>query len=369
MISDYRDENYANINDIEYILGNIDDYYRPVLTSSLFDGGYRRYHFRGDKLRNMSVNSYFDKIIPYLLIDENKVYEQNLQLDLGFNMIHISDSRRITHFSRSDNVICRPSSNTNEIINQLLTSLHQKFDDDLVLSRESSSFVYESVEECNIHFHKIDLRRGASFIDTPEWLENKKATINPQNTNNAYCFMYAIAIALFHEALDNNRGRISKKLIEYFNALNLHDIDFPATYDDYALFEILNDVVALNILYVPLNEANISPEYISKCNFDKKHQVVLVKIGDNEGKWHFLALPSNLDKDGFRRPKKRISRLFEGISSKSHGDFYCYGCLHSFRTEIALKNHVDLCKNNKFAKIELPNKKKSSKSIRQVLNH
>ena len=74
MISDYRDDNYANINDIEYIFGDIDDYYRPVLTGLLFDGGYQRYHFRGDKLRNMSVKSYLDKIIPYLkmLIDENK---------------------------------------------------------------------------------------------------------------------------------------------------------------------------------------------------------------------------------------------------------------------------------------------------------
>ena len=139
----------------------------------------------------MSVKSYLDKIIPYLkmLIDENKVYEQNIQLDLGFNMVHMSDSRKITYFSCSDNIICMPSSNTNEIIEQLLTSLHKKFDDDLVLSRESSSFVYESVEECNLHFHKIDLRRGASFIDTPEWLKNKKA-VNPQNTNNAYSFMY-----------------------------------------------------------------------------------------------------------------------------------------------------------------------------------
>ena len=222
MISDYRDDNYANINDIEYMFGDIDDYYRPVLTSSLFDGDYIRYHFRGDKLRNMSVKSYLDKIIPYLrmLIDENKAYEQKIQLDLGFNMVDISDSRRITRFSQSDNAICRPSSNTNEIIDQLLTSLHKKFDDDLVLSQESSSFVYESVEECNIHIHKIDLRRGASFIDTPEWLKNKKATINPQNTNNAYCFTYAIAIALFHEALGKNPGRISKKLIEYVNAFN-----------------------------------------------------------------------------------------------------------------------------------------------------
>ena len=112
-----------------------------------------------------------------MLIDENKVYQQNIQLDLGFNMVHMSDSRKITYFSRSDNIISMPSSNTNEIIEQLLTSLHKKFDDDLVLSRESSSFVYESIEECNIHFHKINLCRGSSFIDTPEWLKIKKLLI------------------------------------------------------------------------------------------------------------------------------------------------------------------------------------------------
>ena len=100
MVSDYRDENYVNIDDIEYMFGDIDNYYAPILTSSLFNKGYQRYHFRGDKLRNMSLKSYLDKIIPYLrvLIDENKAYEQNIQIDTGFNMVHISDKRRITHF-------------------------------------------------------------------------------------------------------------------------------------------------------------------------------------------------------------------------------------------------------------------------------
>ena len=80
MINDYRDDNYANINDIKYLFGDIDDCYAPVLTSLLFDGGYQRFYFRVDKLRNMSVKSYVDKIIPYLsmLIDENKVHEQKL---------------------------------------------------------------------------------------------------------------------------------------------------------------------------------------------------------------------------------------------------------------------------------------------------
>ena len=30
MIRDYRDDNYANIDDIEYIFGDIDNYYVPV---------------------------------------------------------------------------------------------------------------------------------------------------------------------------------------------------------------------------------------------------------------------------------------------------------------------------------------------------
>ena len=132
-----------------------------------------------------------------MLIDENKVNEQKIQLNIGFNMIHMSENRRITHFSLSDNVICMPSSNTDELLDQLLTSLYEKFQNDLQLTRESSGFAYESVEECNIHFHKIDLQRVGSFIESPPWLKYKKATINPQNSDDTYCFMYAITIAFF----------------------------------------------------------------------------------------------------------------------------------------------------------------------------
>ena len=92
------------------------------------------------------------------------------------------------------------------------------------------------------------------------------------------------------------------------------------------------------------------------------YQVTLLKITDESDKWHFLALPSILDEDGLKRPTKSLSRLMEGIASKSHGDFYCYGCLHSFCTQSTLKNHVELCKYNDFCKIELP---KEGKNIKQ----
>ena len=169
-------------------------------------------------------------------------------------MVHISDKRKITHFLRSDNVICMPSSNSNEILGQLLTSLYEKYQGDLQLSQESSSFVYESVEECNIHFNKIDLRRGASFIDTPDWLKPKKATINPQNKNDVYCFMYAATITLYPSELGKNPRRINEKLHLYSDIFNWHNIDFPASYEDYTTFERLNSDFALNVLYVPFEE-------------------------------------------------------------------------------------------------------------------
>ena len=235
-----------------------------------------------------------------------------------------------------------PSSDTNKILESLVTSLYEKYQEDLIASRTSSSFVLESVEKCNIHFHKIDLKRGASYIETPEWLKNKKCVINPKNENDVYCFMHAITIAIYNKELGSNAGLISKKLMHYVNNFNWHEIDFPASYEDYKLLVTLNPDVALNILYVPFGKVDVCPEYISKHNFTAKNQVTLLKITDDKGKWHFLALPSVLDENGVKRPMNALSRLMNGISSTDHGDLYCYGCLHSCRTQTALKNHFEL---------------------------
>ena len=74
MLSEYRDNNYPNIEDIEYIFGDLDDYYKPILVQGLFNNSYQRYYCRGDVTREMSINTYLNKIIPYIkiLIDEKK---------------------------------------------------------------------------------------------------------------------------------------------------------------------------------------------------------------------------------------------------------------------------------------------------------
>ena len=108
--------------------------------------------------------------------------------------------------------------------------------------------------------------------------------------------MYAITIAFFNKAFGKNPGGIGQNLQLRTDNFLQYDINFPASYEDYETFERLNPDVELNIFDVPFQKQNILPEYISKHNFDNKDQVILLKISDGKGKWHFLALTSVLMK-------------------------------------------------------------------------
>ena len=198
-------------------------------------------------------------------------------------------------------------------------------------------------------------------MPSPDWLKNKGATINPQNTKDNYCFMYAVTIALNHKEIGKNLDRISQKLIEHIPKNNWNYIDFPATISDYKIFEKNNEDIALNILYVPNNTEEIRPEYISKYNFDRKNQVTLLKITDGNGTWHILSVKSEPTEDGYMKPIKSFSQLMWNKSSKLHEHFYCYGCFHSFRCQSTLEKHTQLCEDHDYCKIKLPEKGKNIK--------
>ena len=48
----------------------------------------------------------------------------------------------------------------------------------------------------NYYFQRIDIRRGGSYITSPDWIANKKATINPKNEKDDECFKWALIAGL-----------------------------------------------------------------------------------------------------------------------------------------------------------------------------
>ena len=59
------------------------------------------------------------------------------------------------------------------------------------------------------------MNRGGSYIDFPDWLKNKRATINPKSKDNKY-FKYAITFALNHEKIKKDPQKI-KPFIDNYN--------------------------------------------------------------------------------------------------------------------------------------------------------
>ena len=64
-----------------------------------------------------------------------------------------------------------------------------------------------------------------------------------------------------------------------------------------------------------------------------------------------------LKDDGIIRQQKKLSTLIKEVTSKYHGDFYCFNCLHSFRTENRLKSHENVSENKDFCGIVTPSEK------------
>ena len=125
------------------------------------------------------------------------------------------------------------------------------------------------------------MKRGGSNIDSPKWLKNKKATINPYN-NDDNCFQYDLTVALNHQNIKN-------------------------------------------ILFVPHNTEEIRLAYKLTHSFKTKNQVIVLMITDGKN-WHYLVV-------------KRVPALPRGVTSNHNGDFYCLNCSQSYSTKNKLKEH------------------------------
>ena len=123
--------------------------------------------------------------------------------------------------------------------------------------------MFESVDALSYHIHKLNLKRGKSYIKSPEWILNKRAKLSPKNNDNK-CFQYWITVALNHQNIENHPERISN-IKPFIDKYNWKDIDFPAGIKAWKKFEQRNNKeIALNVLFVPHNTKTINLAYKSK---------------------------------------------------------------------------------------------------------
>ena len=85
-------------------------------------------------------------------------------------------------YSASNNMKIFMGSDTDDIIDKLFDIILQRFQEARERSNEiGSEFIHESVGLLYYCFHKTDMKRVGSYIESHEWLINKGATINPKS--------------------------------------------------------------------------------------------------------------------------------------------------------------------------------------------
>ena len=171
---DYDDKNYTGIRNIENLFISTDDYYEPVLVKSSFNGNYEYYEIRGDKDKKLSARQYLYMISPELtkLINKrknNNSNEQKVQLSMGINFMNINDKEKSRTFHvKSDNAEITQATDTSDVINELIDSFFPQYQREEQVLRAGSDYIFDSVDILRIHFPNIRLRRGRSYIKSPD---------------------------------------------------------------------------------------------------------------------------------------------------------------------------------------------------------
>ena len=112
----------------------------------------------------------------------------NVQLTVEINFVsNYKDSHetRTIHI-KCDNIEIMIGNETNKIIKKLFESHLQRYQEVLEKSKKESEFIFDSVDPLYYKFYRISLNLSGSYIVSPNWLKNKKATVNPKDNDDKH---------------------------------------------------------------------------------------------------------------------------------------------------------------------------------------
>ena len=116
------------------------------------------------------------------------------------------------------------------ILIEIFSSFLHTYQQELKMIK-GSDFVFKSVDLLDQKLHRVHLKRGGSYIKSPEWLANKKATMNPKSKKDDECLWWSIISALnYNEIMIKGFENVYKKIKH-------EDKDFSSQKRDHENFE------------------------------------------------------------------------------------------------------------------------------------
>ena len=97
-------------------------------------------------------------------------------------------------------------------------------------TRRGSGFALESIDGLLLAVYKYTPMIGSSYVELPAFIDGKRATINPQNSDQQ-CFRWAI---LARHVFVQNKYRVAESYRQHENKYDFSIITFPTPLSDVA---------------------------------------------------------------------------------------------------------------------------------------
>ena len=191
--------------------------------------------------------------------------------------------------------------------------------------------------------HKVNFRRGGSYIDSPDWIKKKKS--NNKSERCRQYFQYVVTVVLNYGENESHPERVSNTR-PFINKYKWKGINYASKIDDWKTLRKI--IQQLLLIFCILKKKKYLQFLFQKLIRILKNNFLMIPNEEKEGQ-HYLAA-------------KNPSSLLRGVTSKHHGDFSCLYCLNPFKTENKLNSHEKVCKNNDFCGIVRPSEKDKIRS-------
>ena len=126
--------------------------------------------------------------------------------------------------SKSENIEIMINDESDNVTEELFQSHLSRYPIGLKRLMKGSDFIFDCVHLFYYKCYKTNFKRSRSYLDSPDWMKSKKATINPISKKDNKCFQYAITVALNPEEIGKHPERITK-FKSFVNKYNWEEIN------------------------------------------------------------------------------------------------------------------------------------------------
>ena len=314
--------------------------FTPIKEKSAFKNFTVQYVIKGEPL--YGPNEFLQIAKPYVI--NIMASKRNIKTKLYlYCLMKRTDSDGFTvikkfAFHSVGQKIITESTDVFEIYGEMVDEIEEEIQK--VEQAEGSGWVFLEVENLTLYTDIWDPIKANSYIDLPKELKDKKAIINMKNKDNDKCFLWCVLRAL--NPKKEHPERIDEDLKSKENTLNMEGIAYPVDFKDIKRFEKQNPDISISILGYS-KEERVYPLRISKKEKERKYNIVLLLIKDEEGDNSHYCLVKNLS-----------ALLSSQVNNHGHKLYFCLNCLNGFDEPEKLDKHKEYCDEEESVKINMP---------------